>query len=253
MTMKYLEPGAAPPITDFWGKANPANQSGSTSHSIAYHSLDVTAVGAELIARDRERLKRIAAAVGLEIDTLRCTLPFFLALHDIGKYARVFQAKSPEHWPVNSLGHYREIAPGNSHVVTGFQLMVAFSDDGSCRPVFEAVMPGWSASERKILFRALAGHHGRPPEEGARSRSRPDVCSSIITRRRRRRSARTAASRRGAKSWPSTISAPYSAGMNRLLADLWTRSSGVPRTRGDEPNYGSVVEGIVSRSPHARG
>jgi hypothetical protein len=83
MTMKRnLEPRATSPITDFWGKASPANQSGYTSHSIAYHSLDVTAVGAELIARDRERLKRIAAAVGLEIDTLGCTLPFFLALHD---------------------------------------------------------------------------------------------------------------------------------------------------------------------------
>jgi CRISPR-associated endonuclease/helicase Cas3 len=178
-----LEPRIKQPITNFWGKASPTSQSGPSSHSIAYHSLDVTAVGAELIARDRARLKRIATAVGIDIETLRWTLPFFLALHDIGKYARVFQAKSPEHWSVSSLGLYREIAPGNSHVVTGFQLLVAFSDEGSCRDVFETVMPGWSASERKILFRALAGHHGRPPpEEGIRSSlGSHDVCDACFT------------------------------------------------------------------------
>jgi hypothetical protein len=155
----------------FLGKASPTSQSDSPSHSIVYHSLDVAAFGAELIARDWGRLKRIATAVGLDVDTLRSTLPFVLALHDIGKYARVFQTKSPEHWPVTSLGPYSEIAPGNSHVVTGFQVMVAFSDEGSCGDVFETIMPGWRASERRILFRALAGHHGRPPEEGVGVRS----------------------------------------------------------------------------------
>jgi CRISPR-associated endonuclease/helicase Cas3 len=112
---------------------------------------------------------------------LGCAIPFLLSLHDIGKYARVFQAKSPDHWPVTSLGPYREIAPGNSHVVTGFQLLVALSDEGSCRDIFEAIMPGWTASERKILFRALAGHHGRPPEEGGRSSIGPhDVCDECV-------------------------------------------------------------------------
>jgi CRISPR-associated endonuclease/helicase Cas3 len=184
-TMKFgLEHQTKSSLTDFWGKASPSDRSGPTSHSIAYHSLDVSAVGAELIARDRGRLKRIAAAVGLEADKISSALPFFLALHDLGKYSRVFQAKSPEHWPADSLGPYREIAPGNNHVVTGFQLMVAFSGEGPCRDVFEAVMPGWTASERKVLFRALAGHHGRPPEEGGRLSLGPhdlcDACSRAV-------------------------------------------------------------------------
>jgi CRISPR-associated endonuclease/helicase Cas3 len=179
--MKHdLRPMKASNIVEFWGKASPTNQGGPSGHSIVHHSLDVAAVGSELIARDRERLRRIATALGVEIDALRGSIPFLLTLHDIGKYARVFQAKSPDHWPVGVLGPYREIAPGNSHVVTGFQLLVALSDDGSCRDFFEAVMPEWSASERKILFCALAGHHGRPPEEGARSSIGPhdvsDVC-----------------------------------------------------------------------------
>jgi CRISPR-associated endonuclease/helicase Cas3 len=168
-------------VVDFWGKASPTGQGGPTSHSIIYHSLDVAAAGSELIARDRQRLRRIAAAISIEAGALQSAIPFLLSLHDIGKYARVFQAKSPDHWPITSLGLYREIAPGNSHVVTGFQLLVALSDEGSCRDIFEAVMPGWSASERKILFRALAGHHGRPPEEGARSSIGPhDVCDKCL-------------------------------------------------------------------------
>jgi CRISPR-associated endonuclease/helicase Cas3 len=172
----------APAILDFWGKARPNDRAGSGTHSIAYHSLDVAAVGAELIACDQDVLKRIATAVGVELGQLTSVLPFLLSLHDIGKYARVFQAKSPNHWPVAALGPYREIAPGNSHVVTGFQMLVRFSETGSARNIFETVMPGWSASERKVLFRALAGHHGRPPDEGTRtSFGDHDVCATCVT------------------------------------------------------------------------
>ena len=103
-------------------------------------------------------------------------MPFLLALHDIGKFARVFQAKSPANWPL-ALGPFRQIPPGNSHVITGFQMLVAFSDDGPVREIFDAVLPGWRASDRKVLFRALAGHHGKPPDEGTGSSIGPqDVC-----------------------------------------------------------------------------
>jgi CRISPR-associated endonuclease/helicase Cas3 len=55
---------------------------------------------------------------------------------------------------------------------------VHFSETGPIEHLFKTIMPGWSASERKILFRALAGHHGRPPEEGARpSIGDHDVCA----------------------------------------------------------------------------
>jgi len=129
-------------ILPFWGKASATSQGGPGFHPIVYHSLDVAAVGATLIARDRERLKRIAAAVGIGVDPFSDALPFFLALHDIGKYSRVFQAKSPDHWPAGSLGPYRAIPPGNSHVITGFQLLLEVSDNGSCRDVFEIIERG---------------------------------------------------------------------------------------------------------------
>jgi CRISPR-associated endonuclease/helicase Cas3 len=170
----------SPFILNFWGKASPTNQAGISTHSIVYHSLDVAAIGTELMWRDRGRLTRIAAAIGIEVATLRSALPFLLALHDIGKYARVFQAKSPDYWPL-VLGPYGQIPPGNSHVTTGFQMLVEFSDDGPVREIFDAVMPGWRASERKVLFRALAGHHGKPPDEGKRPSIGPeDVCPACV-------------------------------------------------------------------------
>src|SRR5712671_7388797 len=80
-----------PSILPFCGKANAIGQGGAGFHPIVYHSLDVAAVGTALIARDRERLKRIATAVGIGVGPLSNALPFFLTLHDIGKYSRVFQ------------------------------------------------------------------------------------------------------------------------------------------------------------------
>jgi CRISPR-associated endonuclease/helicase Cas3 len=166
-------------LLQFWGKASPGSPAGPAFHPIVYHSLDVAAVGSELIARDKGRLRRMAVAIEIDVDVLTRALPFFIALHDIGKYARVFQAKAQDHWPEISLGPYRAVAPGNSHVITGFQMLVEFSDFGPVRDIFEAVMPGWSATERKILFCALAGHHGRPPEEAARSSlGSHDVCDT---------------------------------------------------------------------------
>jgi CRISPR-associated endonuclease/helicase Cas3 len=81
-------------IPDFWGKARV--QAENSTHSIVYHSLDVAAVGAELIARNQDILRRIATAAGVEVSQLTGILPFLLSLHDIGKYAQVFQAKPLE-------------------------------------------------------------------------------------------------------------------------------------------------------------
>lgn len=175
-----------PSIFGFWGKARATSETGPSWHPLVYHSLDVAAVSAELIARDRGRLSRIAAAAGMPADALQAALPFLLSLHDIGKYARVFQAKSPAHWPADVLGPYREIPPGRNHVDTGFEMLCEFADDEPDASLFEAVLPEWRASHRKILFRALAGHHGRPPKEalndGTRSAlDKRDVCDVCIT------------------------------------------------------------------------
>lgn len=176
--MNSVEPEARAAILGFWGKARPSSLTECTFHPLAFHSLDVAAVGAELIERDAGRLTRLAAAVGIEPIALRGALPFLLALHDIGKYSRAFQAKSSDNWPVEALGPYRSVLAGNNHVDTGFRMLCNFSDGGPAADMFDAILPEWCASERNILFRALAGHHGRPPMETDRPLLKSDVCDA---------------------------------------------------------------------------
>ncbi len=76
-----------PPITDFWGKASPTNQSGPTSHSIAYHSLDVSAVGAEA-ALAGEAIDPQPGAVLAKVDTAADIAMFGRMLADNADFNR---------------------------------------------------------------------------------------------------------------------------------------------------------------------
>jgi CRISPR-associated endonuclease/helicase Cas3 len=146
-------------IAEFWGKARP-NQAGIVNvHPLLAHSLDVAAV-AILLPRLRN----------FDIDPRM--LGFLVSLHDIGKFSRPFQAKAREHWPVSVLGPYPadNPPPGPAHDAVGWNLL---SDALANR--LDALLPawtererGWKAFDRVQLWRALAGHHGRPPAESDR-------------------------------------------------------------------------------------
>ncbi|MBS2027354.1 MAG: CRISPR-associated helicase Cas3' [Deltaproteobacteria bacterium] len=81
---------------DYWGKARPATEAGPRFHRLAYHCLDVAAVGAELLRLHRPMRERLLAASGLKEHSLDAFLPFALALHDLGKFAATFQGLRPE-------------------------------------------------------------------------------------------------------------------------------------------------------------
>ena len=143
-------------MTDFWGKA-----SGGLAHPLLAHCLDVAAV-AVLCARD------------LAIDPR--TLGFLVALHDVGKYSRPFQAKEPRFWPT-ALGTYVPAPPGPAHDVVGLYLL-----SGPLAADLDGLMPsggrGWTPGTRLHVWRALAGHHGRPPAADAVSDA--VVCSACV-------------------------------------------------------------------------
>lgn len=163
----------------FWGKARSVGSELSGFHPLVHHSLDVAAAGVEIIARNPAPLKRIAATTRSDVGALESALPFLLALHDIGKYARAFQAKSPEHWPADVLGPYRGAPSGEHHVDTGLRMLRDLSR-GPASDVFDAVLPEWRPSNRIVLFRALAGHHGRPPKKEDGQPPKDDVCDVCI-------------------------------------------------------------------------
>lgn len=139
----------------FWGKAQPDGPDCVHMHPLAAHSLDVAAVAVNLTS-------------SCPFDLPFNTIAFLVALHDIGKFSRPFQGKAISHWPVDALGRFPAAKPpplGPRHDAVGLCLL-----EDPLSNCFDLVLPprapgrpGWSHSDRRHVFNALAGHHGRPP------------------------------------------------------------------------------------------
>ena len=144
-------------IRNFWGKARPLDDANAGMHPLLAHSLDVAAVAILL----RRRL-----TFGLTGQTLG----FLVALHDIGKLSRPFQALAREYWPSDALGPFPAAnppPPGPRHDALGLYILhdVLSERLDDVLPPGERGRRAWTESHRGHLFRALAGHHGRPPEQ----------------------------------------------------------------------------------------
>jgi CRISPR-associated endonuclease/helicase Cas3 len=178
---------------DYWGKAR-ADGPGPAFHRLPFHCLDVAAVGAELLARDARWLRRIAALSGFSAESLRETVPYLLALHDLGKFAEPFQDLEPS--IVERLQGGRTPRPwAQRHDTTGYVLW--WRCWASCRPdareahaiqlLHPLLLPSGPAERRDVgdvlqsWMAAALGHHGKPPDDvvlspevfraGARSRT----------------------------------------------------------------------------------
>ena len=80
----------------YWGKAGKNDGGELIWHPLVYHCLDVAAVGYVLLRKNADIRRRLAQMLGLSEDELVWLAVFFLGLHDIGKFARHFQALQPE-------------------------------------------------------------------------------------------------------------------------------------------------------------
>jgi CRISPR-associated endonuclease/helicase Cas3 len=132
----------------FWGKTRRRDNGSDGWHPIAYHSLDVAAVGSVLL-RDHDFPR-----IDLALHPLLLTL---LAWHDLGKFTRPFQCKVETLWPP-SLGRFRPASAAYGHDTAGYGLIDPLSD------VTVSLMPKWRNAGRAML-RAVCGHHGRPPRD----------------------------------------------------------------------------------------
>ncbi|WP_187830432.1 CRISPR-associated helicase Cas3' [Siccirubricoccus phaeus] len=156
--MDYLASALKPSTALFWGKAQPAEADASAMHPLVAHALEVAAVGV-LLGQSRGLKSR-----GLKLPGK--ALGFLLALHDIGKFSRPFQAMAPALWPAEALGPSPVTRPaGPRHDAAGLVLLRDVLP-GLLDPLLPAGEDGrgWRDSLRSPLLRAIAGHHGRPPE-----------------------------------------------------------------------------------------
>jgi CRISPR-associated endonuclease/helicase Cas3 len=83
-------------VRSYWGKARPAVLEGPAWHPLAYHSLDVAAAMAAMLAIRPKWLASVARQSDLSLDETCKRLILVAALHDVGKFAENFQFKAPE-------------------------------------------------------------------------------------------------------------------------------------------------------------
>ena len=138
----------------FWGKALPLSDAGPQWHPLVFHCIDVAAVGSQLLQADRSLSERLCKLLDLKDDELARLVPYLLSLHDIGKFAKRFQAKAPSHYPP-CLGDSAE-AIYYDHAAGGFEL---FEADCALFGIERRAKRPW-----RFLLSAVTGHHGAPPQ-----------------------------------------------------------------------------------------
>nr|WP_295738835.1 CRISPR-associated helicase Cas3' [uncultured Acidocella sp.] len=147
-------PPTIPEFLYYWGKSKDADGA-LTWHPAAYHMLDVAAVAQGWLLASRP----IIPGLGPWRDAFAQPLTLMIALHDIGKFSRPFQAKVASLWP-SALGAY-DPRPEPRHDTAGYWLM----QDPDVRHRISRLLPTDRPNEEKVLWRAVCGHHGRPPSE----------------------------------------------------------------------------------------
>ncbi|WP_320056057.1 CRISPR-associated helicase Cas3' [Desulfuromonas thiophila] len=149
----------------YWGKAE---KDGSRYHLLPYHCLDVAAVGWVLLDPEKPLCWRLAKQLGMAPVHLQRWVVFFLCLHDIGKFAVVFQGQvtglSDDLIKPNVRKRYDE-----RHDSLGYCLWKA---EGGLRDRLEmedsCFLSSFNSRHSKLTFdvwmQIVTGHHGIPPK-----------------------------------------------------------------------------------------
>ncbi|WP_421855521.1 CRISPR-associated endonuclease Cas3'' [Marinomonas sp.] len=151
----------------YWGKAQKQeiDTKGDPYHLLPYHSLDVAAVGALLLAPDTELAKGIAEFLDLKVKEVTKLFVFFLALHDLGKFASAFQALFKDELSYLFDAHPNRQYDGREfrHDLLGlyfwdkirdcdelYSRSLSFEEEGECSQTL------------MVLMDCVLGHHGKP-------------------------------------------------------------------------------------------
>lgn len=151
-------------IFNYWGKADPAYPLEQKWHPLAYHCLDVAAVGVAYL----EQSSLLKSCCGL----LRCSereflswSAFLLALHDLGKFSEAFQSQRQDlilelqkRYPnLTKIYSERHDSLGfwlwDDYLVDEMLLKIGFDDSRKTQ------------RSLKCWLLAVTGHHGMPPKQ----------------------------------------------------------------------------------------
>ena len=141
-------------ISQFWGKAQPRDETGPSWHPLICHCLDVAAVGEALLLQHSGLAARLSRWFDWPQEEVIRVVSFLICLHDIGKFAKKFQAKAaPERFPSCFPDNPHKLASTYDHGAGGLRLFDADADVYGMSSAPEAWRP---------LVSAVVGHHGAP-------------------------------------------------------------------------------------------
>ncbi|MFM9969935.1 MAG: CRISPR-associated helicase Cas3', partial [Burkholderiales bacterium] len=152
----------------YWGKADPNYAGEPKWHPLAFHCLDVAAVGREYLHRAPAIRSLLMKSLQIENEVaIENWVAFWLALHDLGKFSEAFQSQRPD---LFANLHGRQPDPSKSYRLRHDSLGMLFWKE-VLGP--KAVEDEWFGPDSEdALFgldswaRAVTGHHGQPPIEG---------------------------------------------------------------------------------------
>lgn len=144
-------------LLTLWGKTG--DEAGTpTFHPLAFHILDVAACAHAWLKTNPEWLARLSRRFAVDPDDLGCLVLALVALHDIGKCARGFQAKRLDLWP-EVLGPCPKEPLLVRHDAAGLWMIKNFS---GLFEIAARLLPKLVPSKRDLVFQATCGHHGEP-------------------------------------------------------------------------------------------
>lgn len=153
----------------WWGKARAANPSSAAVafHALPLHSLDVAAVGVEVLERMPELQNLVSKRLTLPKGQTSAWIAFWLSLHDLGKFAESFQSQCPDLFEAL---RGRPPNPAKPYTLRHDSLGMLFWKEVLRDRVIDE---GWFGANSEDLADGLdfwaaacTGHHGQPPAEG---------------------------------------------------------------------------------------
>jgi CRISPR-associated endonuclease/helicase Cas3 len=143
----------------YWGKAKPGSD--PPYHLLAFHCLDVAAVGRAYLRGHSRLLSFFARALGVSDRVMLDWLVFCLALHDIGKFAVTFQGQRKD--LLEELQQRASTRPYSMrHDTLGARLWLKLIESSP-----HVLGLGRDAARYRTRLQpwmdAVTGHHGQPP------------------------------------------------------------------------------------------
>lgn len=150
----------------YWGKTE---KDGKHYHLLPYHCLDAAAVAWLLLDPEKPFCQRLARQLNIAPELLQCWFTFFISLHDLGKFAVVFQGLVP--------GLFSDLDKPNDrkkyterHDSLGYCLWDDIDDGLRERLSVEETWLAQSSNPKQlcrsldIWMQIVTGHHGIPPK-----------------------------------------------------------------------------------------